>query len=45
MKNYIKNFQFQAKKIDVFSRVLFPFTFALFNCMYWSYYMTRQQEK
>lgn len=45
MKNYIKNFQFQAKKIDVFSRVLFPFTFALFNCMYWSYYLTRAQEK
>lgn len=42
---WIKNFQFQAKKIDVFSRVLFPFVFALFNAWYWSYYLTRAQSQ
>lgn len=40
---WIRNFQFQAKKIDVFSRFLFPFIFALFNVWYWSYYLTRTQ--
>jgi len=40
---WIKNFQFQAKKIDVFSRVFFPFVFAMFNIWYWSYYLTRAQ--
>ena len=40
---WIKNFQFQAKKIDVFSRVFFPFVFAIFNIWYWSYYLTRAQ--
>eukprot|EP00088_Acartia_fossae_P065169 TRINITY_DN80303_c0_g1_i1.p1 TRINITY_DN80303_c0_g1~~TRINITY_DN80303_c0_g1_i1.p1 ORF type:complete len:410 (+),score=67.89 TRINITY_DN80303_c0_g1_i1:112-1230(+) len=42
---WLRNFQFQAKKIDVFSRVLFPFSFALFNVWYWSYYLTRTQTK
>jgi len=42
---WVKNFQFQAKKIDVFSRVLFPFCFALFNAWYWSYYLTRAQSQ
>ena len=42
---WIKNFQFQAKKIDVFSRVFFPFVFAIFNVWYWSYYLTRKQGK
>jgi len=42
---WMRNFQFQAKKIDVFSRVLFPSSFALFNCLYWSYYLTRHHGK
>jgi len=40
---WYKNFHFQSKKIDVVSRVLFPFVFALFNAFYWSYYLTRNQ--
>ena len=40
---WYKNFHFQAKKIDVVSRVAFPFAFALFNAYYWSYYLTRKQ--
>lgn len=45
LRDWARNFQFQAKKIDVFSRVLFPSSFALFNCMYWGYYLTRQHER
>ena len=44
LSHWIKNFQFQAKKIDIFSRVVFPFIFAMFNVMYWSYYLTRPQK-
>ena len=40
---WYNNFHFQAKKIDVVSRVAFPFAFALFNAYYWSYYLTRKQ--
>jgi len=43
--SWISNFQFQAKKIDVFSRAFFPFLFFVFNCWYWSYYLTRAQGK
>jgi len=38
---WVKNFEFQAKKIDVFSRVFFPFVFAMFNIWYWSYYLSK----
>jgi len=41
---WFKNFEFQAKKIDVFSRVFFPFVFAVFNIWYWSYYLSRSGE-
>jgi len=40
---WYKNFFFLSKKIDVVSRVFFPFAFALFNAFYWSYYLTRDQ--
>lgn len=30
-----------AKRIDVISRFLFPMSFAGFNVMYWSYYLTK----
>jgi len=40
---WLKNFEFQAKKIDVFSRFGFPGIFFLFNVWYWSYYLTRTQ--
>jgi len=41
---WMTNFQFQAKKIDVFSRVFFPFVFGVFNIWYWSYYLTRANQ-
>ena len=31
----------EAYFIDVISRVLFPLLFAIFNVIYWSYYLTR----
>ena len=42
---WLSNFQFQAKKIDIFSRAFFPFLFFVFNVWYWSYYLTRKQGK
>ena len=39
-----KKIEFRAKKIDVISRVLFPGTFTVFNIMYWSYYLTQEQQ-
>jgi anionic glutamate receptor len=45
MMHWLTNFQFQAKKIDVFSRAFFPFLFFVFNVWYWSYYLTRSQGK
>ena len=42
--SWFKNFEFQAKKIDVFSRVFFPFVFAVFNIWYWSFYLSRSGE-
>ena len=38
---WFSNFKFAAKKIDVFSRVLFPGVFAVFNFLYWTYFLTR----
>ena len=32
--------QSEAKRIDVISRIIFPLSFAGFNVMYWSYYLT-----
>ena len=43
LTGWAKNFQFHAKKIDVFSRFGFPLVFFLFNLWYWSYYLTRVQ--
>jgi len=42
---WMRNFQFQAKKIDIFSRFGFPLVFFFFNVWYWSYYLTRAQKK
>lgn len=42
---WVKNFQFRAKKIDVISRVLFPSSFGVFNILYWSYYLTQDNKK
>jgi hypothetical protein len=32
---WLNNFQFRAKKIDVISRIAFPSIFACFNIIYW----------
>ena len=32
----------EAKRIDVISRIIFPLSFAGFNIMYWSYYLTKR---
>ena len=32
---------FGAKKIDVLSRIVFPVCFAIFNMIYWSYYLNQ----
>ena len=45
LRAWMQNFQFQAKKIDVFSRFGFPLVFFVFNVWYWSYYLTRSQKK
>ena len=42
---WITNFQFRAKKIDVISRVLFPGTFLMFNIIYWSYYLSQDTDQ
>ena len=41
---WFHNFRFAAKKIDVFSRVLFPGVFAVFNFLYWAYFLTVEQD-
>ena len=33
--------QSEAKRIDVISRIIFPLSFAGFNVLYWSYYLTK----
>ena len=43
--SWVNDFQFQAKKIDIFSRWIFPFTFLMFNIWYWSYYLSQAQSK
>merc|ERR1711974_535806 len=41
---WFHNFRFAAKKIVVFSRVLFPGVFAVFNFLYWAYFLTVEQD-
>lgn len=44
ISEWMHNFQFRAKKIDIISRVLFPGTFGFFNIIYWSYYLTQEHD-
>lgn len=39
LQYWIANWEFGAKKIDVLSRSIFPFCFAIFNMTYWSFYL------
>ena len=32
----------EPSKPDLYSRVLFPLTFAIFNVFYWVYYLTKE---
>jgi len=41
---WLARFPSRAKKIDVLSRVIFPLVFASFNLMYWTYYLTKEDE-
>ncbi|XP_017460865.1 PREDICTED: glutamate-gated chloride channel-like isoform X1 [Rhagoletis zephyria] len=34
----------RSKRIDVISRITFPLVFALFNLVYWSTYLFREEE-
>ena len=45
ISEWMSNFQFRAKKIDVISRVLFPASFLLFNIIYWSYYLSQDTDQ
>ncbi|UXI18608.1 transcription factor BTF3-like 4 [Sarcoptes scabiei] len=40
-KRWLSKFPTRSKRIDVVSRIFFPFMFALFNCVYWTTYMFR----
>ena len=42
---WLKNYKFAAKKIDVLSRVCFPFCFFIFSCCYWVYFLNKEQVK
>lgn len=39
-----KSLATRAKKIDLLSRVTFPFVFLIFNIIYWSYYLYQQSK-
>ena len=40
-KSLTTRVQSEAKRIDVISRIIFPLSFAGFNVLYWSYYLTK----
>ena len=37
-----QKFKSRAKRIDVMARIIFPLVFAIFNCSYWTYYLSVQ---
>ena len=44
ISSWMKNYKFAAKKIDVLSRVCFPSCFLVFSCLYWTWYLSREQD-
>ncbi|XP_041982657.1 glutamate-gated chloride channel isoform X7 [Aricia agestis] len=42
---WISKFPTRSKRIDVISRITFPLVFALFNVIYWSTYLFRDEEE
>ncbi|XP_058978737.1 glutamate-gated chloride channel isoform X18 [Musca domestica] len=43
-KTWLSKFPTRSKRIDVISRITFPLVFALFNLVYWSTYLFREEE-
>lgn len=41
-KTWLSKFPTRSKRIDVISRITFPLVFALFNLIYWSTYLFRE---
>ncbi|KAI1289713.1 Glutamate-gated chloride channel [Halotydeus destructor] len=41
LKNWLSKFPTRSKRIDVISRIFFPLMFALFNLVYWTTYLFR----
>lgn len=44
-KIWLSKFPTRSKRIDVISRITFPLVFALFNLVYWSTYLFRDEEE
>ncbi|XP_052130344.1 glutamate-gated chloride channel isoform X1 [Frankliniella occidentalis] len=42
-KTWLSKFPTRSKRIDVISRITFPLVFALFNLIYWSTYLFREE--
>lgn len=42
-KIWLSKFPTRSKRIDVISRITFPLVFALFNLVYWSTYLFREE--
>ncbi|XP_042235804.1 glutamate-gated chloride channel-like isoform X2 [Homarus americanus] len=43
--SWLSKFPSRSKRIDVISRITFPLVFALFNVVYWSTYLFREEEE
>uniref|UniRef100_T1J6Z9 Neurotransmitter-gated ion-channel transmembrane domain-containing protein n=1 Tax=Strigamia maritima TaxID=126957 RepID=T1J6Z9_STRMM len=44
-KMWLSRFPTRSKRIDVISRITFPLVFALFNLVYWSTYLLREDKE
>ncbi|XP_055689304.1 glutamate-gated chloride channel isoform X7 [Lutzomyia longipalpis] len=44
-RSWLSKFPTRSKRIDVISRITFPLVFALFNLVYWSTYLFREEEE
>lgn len=42
--NWLRKFPSRSKRIDVISRIFFPLMFALFNLVYWTTYLFRDDD-
>lgn len=42
-RTWLSKFPTRSKRIDVISRITFPLVFALFNLVYWSTYLFRDE--